>query len=124
MGRVLAGQEVGLSESSQPTPCSFWRLCRHITVVSIFPVWGGPVSPETQFSVPASGLSLSPPPFHATAKNQFFNVHLLRERQRDRERAYAGEGQREGERENPGDQHCLHRAPDAGLELTNCEIVT
>ena len=59
---------------------------------------------------------------------QFFNVYLfLRERERDR--AQAGEGQREREREGDTSEagsrlQAVSTEPDAGLQLTNREIMT
>ena len=55
----------------------------------------------------------------------FFNVYLfiLRERERERERAEEGQRQREGER-IPSKLHAVSAEPDAGLKLTNREIVT
>ena len=44
---------------------------------------------------------------------------------RERERAQAGEGQRERGREKiPSRLHAVSREPNAGLDLTNHEIVT
>ena len=48
-----------------------------------------------------------------------FNVYLFL-RESKSERAQVGEGQRERERE----AQTLSVEPDAGLQLTNCEIMT
>ena len=62
----------------------------------------------------------------------FFNVYLFL---RERGWARVGEGQRQRERERererdtergriPRGLHAVSTEPDAGLQLTNCEIVT
>ena len=48
----------------------------------------------------------------------------LFERERERERTQMGEGQRERERERETGNPKVPVEPDAGLELTNCEIMT
>ena len=55
-----------------------------------------------------------------------------RERERKRERASRGEAERERDRERQGDIEsesgsrllAVSKEPEAGLELTNCEIMT
>ena len=46
----------------------------------------------------------------------------------ERDRAWAGEGQRKKETQNlkqaPGPEQAVSTEPDAGLEPTNCEIMT
>ena len=53
-------------------------------------------------------------------------IYFLRERERERETDQVGEGQRERETQNPrqapGSE--LSAESDAGLEHTNCEIMT
>ena len=44
-------------------------------------------------------------------------------RERDRQRVRAGEEQRERER-IPSRLHAVSAEPDAGLRLTNCEVMT
>ena len=53
-----------------------------------------------------------------------FSVYLLILEREERERAQAGEGQRERETEDPKWVYADSREPDAGLELTNREIMT
>ena len=53
-----------------------------------------------------------------------FFFFLFSETERGRAHTKAGEGQREGERESQAGLYAVRAEPDAGLELTNCEIMT
>ena len=55
----------------------------------------------------------------------FFKVYLFLRERRVRAREHAGEGQRGDRGSEAGSRLCSdNREPDAGLELTNHEIVT
>ena len=68
---------------------------------------------------------------HTLSGSLFFNVCFERERERERERPSVSGGGAERERETqnpqqaPGSElQAVSTEPDAGLELTNCEIMT
>ena len=54
----------------------------------------------------------------------FFNVLFIFEREREREPGRGREGETQNPKQTPGSLWAVGTQPDAGLELTNCEIMT